>query len=118
MNHYVFHFFDNTTNNRTIVKTSFVVGTISLENLLKSVQPYSQQVPSKVYYALLKEFADYGGGNTREAPAKVERQHPQAFILKRAGDVISNKGGTYFINEMELNQDFEVYDVNIVEINR
>ena len=113
---YRLHFCNN-DHDMTMFQTPFIVGVASLTDLIQSVPRYIHALDFNAYFGLIKEFTDHGERNTLEVPAKVGKEKLQAFVLKRKGDVITNEGGTFFINGKRLTLDFTLYDVSIVEIN-
>lgn len=101
---------------RKLSQTYLPVDQLELDHLLSEAKDYSNGAEFKVLFGLVKELTLFDGKIRVESPSKVGGEKFQAFIFKREGDEITNKGGDYFVNGEKLDLNFSSYDVTIIEV--
>jgi hypothetical protein len=115
--YYGFYFSGKSFNDRKLCQTYLPVDQLYLMDLLAQVEGYSHGLEFKANYGFVKELTLFNGDIKVNSPSKVGEEELQAFVIKRKGDVVTNKGKEFIINGEKIDFDFLKYNVNVVEVN-
>jgi len=98
-----------------LVKTHLPIDQLGLDHLISDGLDYSLNLKFKALYGLIRELTLFNDDIRVNSPSMVGQEKYQAFIIKRSNDVITNEGGSFFLNGKKIELDFTSYNVTIVD---
>ncbi len=115
---YALRFYDD-KKSKLIILPIEVSESVTLERILETVVISSHRLNFKPLYGTIREVSVVGGKKQLDFPSCINTGKIQVFIIKRFGDVITEKGSNIRLNGEKLGVSLKSFynSFNVIETN-